>query len=606
MNNIDQTGVIDIRTRFIYKATGVFFSLLLIVAIAMMTSTSKASELEEKEKRVLFISSYSLTFNTSMNQYQGISDILEPEDIVFDVEYMDSKRFDSEENIENFYQSLKYKIENVEAYDLIIVGDDNALDFVIKYEDLFPNQPIVFLGINDVEKAIEIGKNPRYTGIYESVSITGTIEMARVLQPEAERVIALVDNTTTGKVVKSRFFTITEFEDELELSCLDLSTMDFEQYQNELKSISEQDIVILLAVHNDITDRTLTFEEGVKLTLSSIDHPIYTIYDFGIGSGLVGGEVISFYEQGMVAGEYAVRLLAGESMEQMPVVKNNTVKMMDYETLLHYQLPFRKLSKDVIYINRPESILRKFLPYILIVTSIILIEGGLIFYLVKNVLKRRQAERELKRSNNELNVLNEELSASNDNILESNEKLREAISVIEVQKEEISNLIHVDILTNLKNRRAIMEQINLWLVETPLSNNVAILFLDVDNFKLINDRYGHDVGDQVIAQTGSRLEVLQTENIQIGRFGGDEFIIVNRFQENEELDCFLTSLQKSFATDFDVDQNKLHLTISVGVSLYPVHGRTQVELVKKADIALYQAKEAGKDQIKIYDEKMSI
>lgn len=592
--------------------TSILCMILLILTITVSIKTVAETNVDLSDKRVLFISSYSSSFNTFYSQLEGLKAVLDETGIIFEVECMDSKRFYTEENLNNFYVSLKYKIEHGEPYDVIIVGDDNALDFVIEHEELFPTQPIIFLGINDVEKAKEIAKDPRFSGVYENTSILETVELAKDLMPNARRVIGIADNTVTGQVVADIFETIGEEQDDLTWDILDFSDMTFEEYEVELLKISSDDIVLLLAAHTDVTGTTISFEEGVKKTLRNLEQPVFTLYDFGLGTGLIGGDVVSFYEQGHFAGEITYQILTGKDSSTFGAVENQTVKMFDYEILEAYDIPIRKLPTDVIYINKEESFFLTVIPYLLIGPLIILVEGGLIAYLRRNIYKRKIAEKELlaKReelidSNDELITMNEEMSAANEELIDSNEKLSDAVEVIEDQKKEIMDLIYMDTLTNRKNRRAITELIQDWFEEEDRRYLYAILFLDVDNFKLINDTYGHDFGDRVIIETGSRISTIETDMIQFGRFGGDEFLIAYKDKDLNRFSAFLTKLENLFRTPFVIQERSIFLTVSIGVAIYPIHGNSQAELIKKADMALYKAKEAGKNRAVIFNLKMN-
>ena len=585
--------------------------IFIIVIVFSLKTNAESIDTDLQGKRILFISSYSPSFNTFFNQVEGLSSVFDETEAVFDIEFMDTKRFYTEENIHNFLISLQYKIEHSEKYDLIIAGDDNALDFLMTNEDLFPDQPIVFLGINDVNKAKSIAEDARITGIYESVSLEGTIKLARALMPDAKKVFALVDNTVTGQTIKEMYLELGAFENEFVLETIDLKEMTFNEYEEELKKIPSKDIVLLIAAHRDITGETLTYQEGVDITLRNLEQPVFGLYDFIMDSGLLGGEVVSFYEQGRLAGEIGKKILNGDKIEDMEIVANQNIKMLDYEIFSKYNLEDNKLPKDIVYVNREENYFLKILPYLILILVVISVEGMLILYLRNNIKNRKIAEHELIRkkedllvSNEELLTLNEEMAASNEDLSESNEKLSNALQKIEEQQKEIIDLIFIDSLTKLKNRRAINELVHQWLEETKGDMVFSILFLDVDNFKLINDSFGHDFGDKVIIGTSSRLESLETDAIKIGRFGGDEFLIIYRDRNLNRLPEFLNELESLFKKPFVIDNHTIFLTVSIGAAIYPIHGVGEEELIKKADMALYKAKESGKNRAVIYNQKM--
>ena len=157
------------------------------------------------EKTVLFISSYSESFVSVPDQVAGIRSVFDEQQINLEIEYMDTKRLDTPENKQVFYQSLKFKLAQLPTYDAVIVGDDNALQFALDHQaELFPQMPIVFLGVND-ETARQAAADPYITGIIERISIKETLEIARVFNPRATRVVAIADETLTGQGNRQQF-----------------------------------------------------------------------------------------------------------------------------------------------------------------------------------------------------------------------------------------------------------------------------------------------------------------------------------------------------------------------------------------------------------------
>ena len=133
-------------------------------------------------------------------------------------------------------------------------------------------------------------------------------------------------------------------------------------------------------------------------------------------------------------------------------------------------------------------------------------------------------------------------------------------------------------------------------------NKGAVLFIDLDDFKHINDTYGHIFGDQVIRRVAEIMQVLVGQRGVIGRFGGDEYVILlEKVETREQLKTLLKTIAKEFALAFDP---KTHVTASIGVSEYPVDGSEYEELMRKADKALYLAKEKGKNRHIIYEERL--
>jgi len=163
-----------------------------------------------------------------------------------------------------------------------------------------------------------------------------------------------------------------------------------------------------------------------------------------------------------------------------------------------------------------------------------------------------------------------------------------------------------DALTGLLNKEFIIKYATDILNQKP-DFFVNIVIIDVDNFKLINDYFGHLFGDEIIKSVADTLDEIVNDRGIIGRFGGDEFVIVfSGFNDNMELRSYLKSIRMTVEQKFKNIGSKIDLTVSIGTAKYPVDGKTYDELFEKADTCLYIAKEKGKNRYLICDEVANI
>jgi diguanylate cyclase (GGDEF)-like protein len=159
-----------------------------------------------------------------------------------------------------------------------------------------------------------------------------------------------------------------------------------------------------------------------------------------------------------------------------------------------------------------------------------------------------------------------------------------------------------DSLTGLPNRSYFMELLDAALEDAgERSGFLAVLFIDLDRFKQINDILGHAMGDRLLKEVGQRLKRLLTADDLAGRMGGDEFIIVLTRQPDEEAAAlasreFLIALR----APHQIEDNELFVTASIGVAIYPRHGKTVAELLRNADLAMYHAKNSGKNEVEVF------
>ena len=178
-------------------------------------------------------------------------------------------------------------------------------------------------------------------------------------------------------------------------------------------------------------------------------------------------------------------------------------------------------------------------------------------------------------------------------------------------EEEIKNLAFYDPLTHLPNRRLLLDRLKQALASSARSGREgALLFIDLDNFKALNDTLGHDIGDLLLKQVAQRLESCVREGDTVARLGGDEFVVMLEDLSEHDLEAAAqaeTVGEKILATlnqPYRLGTHGHHSTPSIGVAIFSDHKQNQDELLKQADIAMYQAKKAGRNTLRFFDPQM--
>jgi len=168
--------------------------------------------------------------------------------------------------------------------------------------------------------------------------------------------------------------------------------------------------------------------------------------------------------------------------------------------------------------------------------------------------------------------------------------------------ESLKHLAFYDALTDLPNRTLLMERLGQKIISsTRKKNKIAVLFLDLDGFKLINDSFGHNVGDELLKVIASRLLALLRQSDIVARLGGDEFIfVVDNPKKKEEIVHLAERIIEAIKKPIEVDTNSLQIGSSIGVAVFPEDGATCIELIEKADLAMYQSKASQQSFIHFY------
>ena len=195
----------------------------------------------------------------------------------------------------------------------------------------------------------------------------------------------------------------------------------------------------------------------------------------------------------------------------------------------------------------------------------------------------------------------------------------EDITASKLAKAKIEHLAFYDSLTNLPNRvlfrdcledalakaaqklQAYTDQQKLGEIKA-IPPFLAVLFLDLDRFKLINDTMGHALGDRLLIEVAKRLSDCMIESTFLARMGGDEFMIfIPDLQSVESVQQFAQLILQSFESPFMLDDRPIHITTSIGISLYPIDGMNEDTLMKHADTAMFRAKECGRNHYQLYN-----
>ena len=186
------------------------------------------------------------------------------------------------------------------------------------------------------------------------------------------------------------------------------------------------------------------------------------------------------------------------------------------------------------------------------------------------------------------------------------DRLLVAHATLKARGEHIEYLANFDPLTGLPNRNLCMNRLEQALLQARRTQSkLGLMFLDIDRFKYINDNFGHAFGDSVLKEFGSRLIAILRDGDTVARLGGDEFVIILAdIKDPEDAACVAMKILEAFLPPVSVNERELHVTSSIGVSVYPEDGIEADMLLKHADVAMYRAKGQGRNCFQCYAPEM--
>lgn len=707
------------------KFNNLTYIILMMLCLIFIDKTSYAKE-EYSNNRVLFISSYNNNFLSVPDQINGIKDILEPLSIELDIEYMDTKRFDSSEYNNMFHDLLKYKLNHVEPYDGIIVGDDSALQFVLDYKDeLFSDLPITFLGINDLDRAKDAFEHSSITGVVEETSIKENIELGMKFIKDAKNIVAIVDNTLTGRGNKEQFYSYREQFKELTFTDINVSEYTFDEVSKLVSEIPDNSIILYFSMYTDITGTDITIPEAIKILKESTSLPIFRSEIGGISDGILGGKMVSYYESGKIAASMLVDAFSGIPIDSIPmVIQSPNFYTFDYQLLKEYNIDEKLIPKDSILINKEITFYEENKEIVHITFAFLSFLVFVLCFLFIDNVKRRKMQKELQESHEELTQTFEELTASEEElraqydtitehseninllnqkyaiaiestgsavwefdratknirisknfIIDINTNIREEENIYDLfdlilseesknkiigefekfsagltkeiniqlqisdinhndrwiivrgkgvrdaygdyneihgillditkmkeQEEYIKYLAEHDFLTNLPNRFSFITSLN---NEIEKGNTGAVLLLDIDNFKSVNDTLGHMYGDKLLVEISKRLTTMPLSKYEVFRFGGDEFLLLLKdYEDIKDIELDVEKIMNLFNEPFVIDYNEQYIKFSIGISCYPSDSNVVEYLLMNVDTAMYNVKKAGRDNYMFYHNDM--
>lgn len=533
--------------------------LTLFFCFVIFGRTVEAAE----EKRVLFISSYSYAWEQVQLQMEGIKAGL-GEDVVLDYEFMDTKRVNTEESLRLFYEGLAYRLSVVEPYDAVILGDDAALRFAMQYqEELFPGVPLVFEGVNDEELAAEAVKNPMIAGVLEKLSVEKNIELGLKINPKAKRVVAILDDTITGKAERKRFYECAEQYPNLEFDEINISQCKNYTLRYTLGSLSEDTILIYIVMTEDIDGRTYTDKQAIDLITECSTVPTFRMVDGGIGRGLLGGNVVSMRKSGEIAAQMALEIMAGTPADSFELVTDSPqIYCVDAHVMNRFHISMSVLPKDTEIINKKITFFERNREAMVPVSILGIVVVAVLGWALFDNLKRRRLMVEL----------------------EGTKKIMESAS-------------QHDFLTGIPNRSKFMSDIERLVGE---KKPCTVIMIDIDDFKKINDTLGHTAGDEALKQVASRLKEMGSQILTPYRFAGDEFILILESAQYKIVEKTAYQCRQVFTSPFVLDGKKAKVCGSIGIASYPKDTEDLEQLIICADDAMYQVKKNGKNDFAFY------
>ncbi len=585
-----------------------FRVILLTIFLCFITGQlipAAAKEEQDGVKLVLILNSYHQEMLWTQEETRGMVDSFTDSgmNINYAIENMDWKNYPTQTNLDFLFQYFKYKYEN-RKIDLILTSDDAALKFALEHrKELFSDAPVVFAGVNQEGISSITEGYDNLTGIVEVIDPTQTLALAIHINPKLKNIYLLYDNTesglSTGALVRDKAAKLYP-----EINIIPMNNMAFDEVVNTVQKLDKDSVVLMTTYSSDGDQKIIDINYAIREVCQNSSVPVYHLYNFGFENGATGGVMLDGTKEGQSAGALAIQILEGEKPDSISfLLPEATRSAMNYEQMERYGITEKNIPESFEIVGRPFSFYETYRALIItvlgIITALVLIISILLYY----IRKIRRMRKELAANHEELTQLYEELTASDEELKQQFDEILDINEKIKIGEEKMTHLAYNDSLTGLPNKLSLIENSeDIFISE---KNQAALLFIDVDNFKNINDTLGHDFGDQLIIKVGESLSSLFGKEKCIYRLGGDEFVILLNNRNGDGAREAAVSILKEFTRSLKVGNHKLRISVSIGIAMFPEHGTSLEQLLKYADIAMYRVKESGKTNYMLYSSLMN-
>ena len=338
---------------------------------------------------------------------------------------------------------------------------------------------------------------------------------------------------------------------------IELGDLDIESIETAVSRLGKNDLLIIGSYSIEKNGRTYPTDVLAERISTAATVPIYTIFTHVFGSGVFGGTMIDGTLHGNQAAMLAIRYLNGERISDIkPVGQPSFVTWFDWNAMKRFKIQPGALPKGAMIMNRKPALFEQYRTESY--SAIVAFAGLFACVLILLILNRR-----------------------------------------------IRNLAFNDQLTGLPNRMDIYLGADRLLSETERGSQSAIMLIDLDNFKYVNDTFGHETGDKILVSIAEILLKDAESGMKVARFGGDEFLVFMKNVTFGKIEETAMRIHASITKGTVIDEKEIFLTVSSGIALYPEHGKRFAELFKHADTAMNHAKSEGKTRYKFYDNAMS-
>lgn len=360
----------------------------LSVSALGVSSDGQGTSNQTDKYRVLFLSSYSMSDEIVQEQIKGLQSAISVEQVDISYEFMDARHFSSDYDFSILYRYLKNKLYRNGNYDCCIIGDDEALSFLLDRPDLISNTPAVYLGVQDEALAERANKTGYMTGIMERFEYEANLDVLKALMPEVTTIHYILDNSKVGTYDATNLARVVAQNPQYSFDILNMSELSEAQLDDALDNAASDSVIFLgdLYLEKNGTVNTYSYKANEIAERASV--PCFNIALDATDGSVLGGVVYDSAYAAQCAGKMTMQLLHGAHVDSIaPTATSVTASVFDQKVLDRYGLDTQALPAGTKLVNAETGTTESYRQQVLVVVAVILT-----LLLIVVVLARRTRE----------------------------------------------------------------------------------------------------------------------------------------------------------------------------------------------------------------------
>ena len=543
------------------------FRILLAAMLVLLVVLSLSADNRPAPLNILIVHSYNEHIPWNKAFTRGLDEFLDQRGSEFNVfrEYLDVYRSGAESLDSEFVEFLRARYADMDI-DIVVGESDEAAAFVDQYQNEFaPDAATIYFASQSLEE------DDKHLSIVPDIPyvVQSGIDYAFEQNPDARQVLIVQGNNPEAILSAQAMNQSIAVLDGVHSKVI--SDFTLQSLLEEINTFPASGIIFYTLVFEDQTGKTYSPRAFLGHIAASSKAPVYVNYSTLVGNGAVGGYVID----GEALAKNVLEAASGYALNgRFRRHYKATSEVFDWKSLKEHGIALSRLPSSAKIINGPDGFVEK--NFYATISSLV---GVALLLIVVIFLAVYFAKRNAK-----LSYLNLKLAQAQKSLSQSNEHLNQ--------------LAMHDSLTGIYNRRAAMPLVNEAIKKVQASNaKYALILIDLDSFKAVNDQYGHTVGDEVLMTLAKKVSGMLRSGDVFARWGGEEFLLLAHVEKQGDAQIVAEKIRCNLEGTGFGDEN-LKITVSIGVALTAQDVGFD-ELFQRADQALYQAKQQGRNRVQL-------